>query len=100
MAQSRVIELSDCEFNAVTCDCLFHENMRAAETTYPLTHEAIFEVLDGWLGDSAKAREFKVRPILMGRICTLYEGGNAIANERGRWTDEAIENALRKAGAL
>jgi hypothetical protein len=100
MAQSRVIELSDCGFNAVTCDCMFHENMRAAEATHSLTHDGIFEALDGWLGDSAKAREFKVRPILLGRICTLYEGGDAIATERGRWTDEAIENALRTAGAL
>jgi hypothetical protein len=65
-----------------------------------LTHEDIFDALDSWLGARHVYREFKVRPISLGRICTLFESGCALVEERGTHTDSAIENALRKVGAL
>ena len=65
-----------------------------------LTHEEVFEALDAWLGSARTCREVKVRSIFLGRVCALYDGGNPVAEERGRHTDSAIENALRKVGAL
>lgn len=97
----RTIGFAECDEHPAVCDCSWHENARHAAATHAedLTHEEIFEALDRWLGAPHTYREFKVRPILHGRVCVLTDGGRQIT-ERGKHTDDAIENALREAGAL
>lgn len=67
------------------------------EAAEELDYEAVFTALDRWLRGSDSYREVKLRPILRGIVCSLYQAGNPVAEARGQHADEAITNAL---GAL
>ena len=68
--------------------------MNAPAKAVDLDYEGVFALLDTWLRASESCREVKLRPVLRGLVCTLYSGGNPVAQGMGGHSDEAIANAL------
>jgi hypothetical protein len=100
-AQAFDLVLSDCDYCAATCDCAFHENMRAAEANNrDRTIEDIRDAHDAWLRHHRLDREARVRPTALGFVCALYESGKRVALARGTSWDSAVEHALEEVGAL
>lgn len=88
----------ECQEDAASCDCFWHQNLARALETHELTVEEVMDAVDAWQAADT-TREYKVRKTGIGNTCTLFERGVAIVTARGQGGANAIAHALEEIGA-
>jgi hypothetical protein len=96
------VALSECQEDAASCDCSWHENLARAKATAPEenSYEDIFLALSQWMREPGKSRTFTGEANSIGIFIKLHESGQLQAHGRGRDADQALEDALEQVGAL